>query len=95
MRRPILGPSQQGRLINANRELLALGECDLHSGGEITMHVAEEHVATPHRALGDLSLLLDDGRALAISNRFARLQLRGGSERTPANTIYRLHTLRN
>ena len=94
MQQPIVGPSLQGRLINASRELLAFGECDLHGGGEITMRVAEEHVTAPHRAQGDLSLLLDDGRALAISNRIVRLQLRGGSERMPANTIYRLHTIR-
>ncbi len=94
MQQPMTGASLQGRLINESRELLAFGDCELHAGGDITMRVAEEHATRPHRTPGPLMLVLDDGRALNVSNRFVRLQLRGGAH-AAATTIYRLHTLRN
>ena len=82
MQQPMTGASLQGRLINESRELLAFGDCEMHTGGEITMRVAEEHAVRPHRSPGPLTLVLDDGRALNVSNRFVRLRLSTEALRT-------------
>jgi len=93
MQQPATGPTtQQGRLMNESHELLAFGDCEMRGGGDITMHVAEEHAVRPHRSPGPLTLALDDGRAIAVSNRFVRLQLRAGAGE--ASTVYRLHAVK-
>lgn len=87
------GAIQPGRLMNANHELLAFGDCEMQNGGDITMRVEEEHVAQPHRARGPLALALDDGSVVTISSRFVRLQVRAGEGQS--STVYRLHVIRS
>lgn len=90
MRQPAQKDVIDGRLLNEDEELLAFGECEIAANGDITMRVAAEHVAQPHRARGEFRLLFDDGRTVRVSNRIVRLQLRG-SDATRTTTMYRLH----
>ncbi len=92
MQQPIRSAGkQEGRLYNALHELIAFGECEVNAEG-ISMRVEEEHVVKPHRTEGGLTLVLDDGAAIGISERFIRLQLRGGEG--PPTTIYRMRAIR-
>lgn len=91
MQQPVItARKQEGRLYNAIHELLARGECDVTVDG-ITMRVEAEHVAKPHRTAHGLTLVLDDDKAIEVSNRFVRLQLRGGEG--PPTTIYRMRRI--
>ncbi len=92
MQQPTVGTVQRGWLMNGSNELIAFGDCEFRPDGDITMRVAEEHVAQPHRLHGEITLELEDGRAIGVSNRFVRLQVRGGDGRG-GRTVYRLRAV--
>ncbi|MBI2723591.1 MAG: hypothetical protein HYX50_00875 [Chloroflexi bacterium] len=81
----------EGKLTNQDGEFIASGPCEVHSDrGEITMWPSWE-VHMLERQRGQLSLELDDGSRLAISDRHLTFKLRGPSEQRVS--VYRLRML--
>lgn len=81
----------EGKLTNASGEFIASGPCEVdYQRAEVTMWPAwEMHMLERER--GELSLLLDDGTRLRISDRHLTFKLSGPGEQRV--TVYRLRIL--
>ncbi len=81
----------QGRLLNQDGELVAEGLLELNAARmEITMWPdRERHLLSRQR--GELTLELDDGRRLRLSDRHMTFRVATGSN--PYQVIYRLRVL--
>jgi hypothetical protein len=81
----------EGKLINGEGELIASGPCEINpERAEVTMWPAWElHMLARER--GALTLALDDGRTLHISDRHLTFRLRGDGEQRVS--VYRLRIL--
>jgi hypothetical protein len=81
----------EGKLTNAEGEFIASGPCEVHHDrGEVTMWPSWElHMLERER--GELTLELDDGARLAISDKHLTFKLRGTSEQRIS--VYRLRII--
>jgi hypothetical protein len=79
---------QQGKLYNGDGEIIAEGPCELdEEGSRVSMWPIQEK-ALFERERGLLTLVLDGGKALCISER--RLRLRINRTHGPSAAIYRM-----
>jgi hypothetical protein len=78
----------EGKLTNSDGEFIASGPCDVNRDrGEVTMWPSwEMHML--EREHGPLTLTLDDGRVLNISDRHLTFKLQGPAEQRIS--VYRL-----
>jgi hypothetical protein len=81
----------EGKLTNSDGEFIANGPCEIdRDRGEVTMWPSWElHMLERER--GQLTLALDDGTTLDISDRHLTFKLRGPSEQRIS--VYRLRIL--
>lgn len=81
----------EGKLSNSEGEFIASGPCEInHDRSEVTMWPSwEMHML--EREHGPLTLTLEDGRVLHISDRHLTFKLRGPSEQRIS--VYRLRIL--
>jgi hypothetical protein len=81
----------EGKLTNAEGEFIASGPCEfLRDRGEVTMWPSWElHMLERER--GELTLELEDGARLAISDKHLTFKLRGNSEQRIS--VYRLRII--
>jgi hypothetical protein len=81
----------EGKLINSEGELIASGQCQLNpERAEVTMWPSWElHMLARER--GALTLELEDGRTLHISDRHLTFRMKTESE--PRMAVYRLRVL--
>ena len=81
----------EGKLTNAEGEFIASGPCEVNRDrGEVTMWPSWElHMLERER--GELSLELEDGTTLAISDKHLTFKLRGTTEQRIS--VYRLRIL--
>ncbi len=81
----------EGKLTNAEGEFIASGPCEVNRDrGEVTMWPSwEMHMLERER--GELTLELEDGTRLAISDKHLTFKLRGTSEQRVS--VYRLRTI--
>ena len=81
----------EGKLTNAEGEFIASGPCEVHRDrGEVTMWPSWElHMLERER--GELTLELEDGGKLAISDKHLTFKLRGTSEQRIS--VYRLRII--
>ena len=81
----------EGKLTNAEGEFIASGPCEVNRDrGEVTMWPSwEMHMLERER--GELTLELEDGTQLAISDKHLTFKLRGTSEQRVS--VYRLRII--
>lgn len=81
----------EGKLTNAEGEFIASGPCEVNRDrGEVTMWPSwEMHMLERER--GELTLELEDGTRLAISDKHLTFKLRGTSEQRVS--VYRLRII--
>jgi hypothetical protein len=81
----------EGKLTNAGGEFIASGPCEVdRERGEVTMWPSwEMHMLERER--GELTLELEDGTRLAISDKHLTFKLRGASDRRIS--VYRLRII--
>jgi hypothetical protein len=83
----------EGKLSNSDGEFIASGPCEIdRERGEVTMWPSWElHMLERER--GVLTLELEDGRTLQISDRHLTFKLRGPADQQQRISVYRLRLL--
>ena len=83
----------EGKLTNAEGEFIASGPCEINrERGDVTMWPSWElHMLERER--GVLTLDLEDGRKLQISDRHLTFKLRGPADQQQRISVYRLRLL--